>query len=356
MGISDTLGGIDEWITSLENLQQLAPYATDKTFQDRFIDIKRQNKAKLRAWIKEHTGDDVPLDALYDVQVKRIHEYKRQLMNILYVIHRYLAILDTPQGERRSKFVPRVVCIGGKAAPGYHNAKAIIKLITAVGAKVNHDPSVGDLLKVIFLPNYNVSSAQVIIPAAELSQHISTAGTEASGTSNMKFVMNGGLIVGTMDGANVEIREECGHDTMFIFGCLENEVPDIKKRAAEGHYPIDARLQTVFDAIKQGDFSCNEPTAHEEFCELVDKLMNIREAGTWNGDRYLVCHDFPSFIDAQNRVDKIYKEDKKKWLSLSIQAASSMAQFSTDRTIREYASVIWDVKPAPRPVGQAADA
>ena len=206
------------------------------------------------------------------------------------------------------------------------------------------------------MPNYCVTAAQKIVPASDISEHISTAGTEASGTSNMKFVMNGGLIVGTMDGANVEIREECGHDTMFIFGCLENEVPDIKKRAAEGHYPIDARLQTVFDAIKQGDFSCNEPTAHEEFCELVDKLMNIREAGTWNGDRYLVCHDFPSFIDAQNRVDKIYKEDKKKWLSLSIQAASSMAQFSTDRTIREYASVIWDVKPAPRPVGQAADA
>ena len=157
--LSDTLGGVDEWITSLENLQQLAPYATDKTFQDKFIEIKRQNKAKLKAWIKEHTGFDVPLDALYDIQVKRIHEYKRQLMNILYIIYRYLCILDTPANERKSKFVSRVVAIGGKAAPGYHNAKAIIKLITAVGHKINNDHQIGDLLKVVFLPNYNVSSA-----------------------------------------------------------------------------------------------------------------------------------------------------------------------------------------------------
>lgn len=216
--ISDTLGGIDEWITSLDNLQQLKPYAGDKNFVKQFQAIKRANKAKLQKWVKEQTGYDIPLDALYDIQVKRIHEYKRQLMNILYVIHRYLSILDTPQHERRSKFPPRVVMIGGKAAPGYHNAKAFIKLITAVSAKVNADHSIGDLLKVIFLPNYNVSSAQIIIPAAELSQHISTAGTEASGTSNMKFVMNGGLIIGTMDGANVEIAEEIGESNMFIFG------------------------------------------------------------------------------------------------------------------------------------------
>jgi starch phosphorylase len=171
---------------------------------------------------------------MYDVQVKRIHEYKRQLMNILYVIHRYLAILQTPASERRSKFVPRVVMIGGKAAPGYHTAKAIIKLITAVQEKVNSDAAVGDLLKVIFLPNYNVSAAQVIIPATELSQHISTAGTEASGTSNMKFVMNGSLIIGTMDGANVEIAEEIGQENMFIFGERVEGVNGIRKQLAEG--------------------------------------------------------------------------------------------------------------------------
>lgn len=183
----------------------------------------------LAKWVKEKTGYDIPIDALYDIQVKRIHEYKRQLMNILYVIHRYLAILDTPAHERKSKFVPRVIMIGGKAAPGYHNAKAIIKLITSVSQKVNNDHQIGDLLKVIFLPNYNVSSAQIIIPAAELSQHISTAGTEASGTSNMKFVMNGGLIIGTMDGANVEIAEEIGEDNMFIFGERVEGVNRIRK-------------------------------------------------------------------------------------------------------------------------------
>ena len=194
------------------------PQVNDSDFIKIFIHIKRQNKEKLKKWVKENTGYDIPLDSMYDIQVKRIHEYKRQMMNIIYVIYRYLQILDTPASQRQSKFVPRVVMIGGKAAPGYHTAKAIIKLITAVQEKVNNDPQVGDLLKVIFLPNYNVSSAQVIIPASELSQHISTAGTEASGTSNMKFVMNGCLIIGTMDGANVEIAEEIGEENMFIFG------------------------------------------------------------------------------------------------------------------------------------------
>ena len=172
----------------------------------------------MQRWVKEHTGIDIPLDSLYDVQVKRIHEYKRQLLNILYVVYRYLQIKDTPRDQRAAKFVPRVVMIGGKAAPGYYNAKVIIELINAVLRVVNSDADVGNLLKVVFLPNYNVSSAQIIIPASELSQHISTAGTEASGTSNMKFVMNGCLIIGTMDGANVEIAEEIGVENMFIFG------------------------------------------------------------------------------------------------------------------------------------------
>ena len=232
--ISDTLGGIDEWITALDNLKLLMPYATDKTFVDQFIQIKTENKIALAKWVKEKTGYDIPINALYDIQVKRIHEYKRQMMNIFYVIHRYLEILETPAHERKNKFVPRVIMIGGKAAPGYHNAKAIIKLITSVSQKVNNDHTVGDLLKVIFLPNYNVSSAQIIIPAAELSQHISTAGTEASGTSNMKFVMNGGLIIGTMDGANVEIAEEIGEDNMFIFGERVEGVDKIRKQLYEG--------------------------------------------------------------------------------------------------------------------------
>merc|ERR1712060_114706 len=194
------------------------------------IQIKRENKIKLQNWVREKTGILIPLDALYDVQVKRIHEYKRQLMNILYVIHRYLTIKDTPKADREAKFVPRVIMIGGKAAPGYYTAKVIIELINAVSHIVNNDSDIGDLLKVVFLPNYNVSSAQIIIPASELSQHISTAGTEASGTSNMKFVMNGCLIIGTMDGANVKIAEEIGEENMFIFGL---DIPGVNKAREE---------------------------------------------------------------------------------------------------------------------------
>ena len=199
-------------------LQSLSNHAKKTDFVKKFATVKRENKKRLQTWVKEHTGIEIPLDSLYDVQVKRIHEYKRQLMNIIYVIHRYLTILDTPSAERAAKFVPRVVMIGGKAAPGYYNAKVIIELINRVSMKINSDREIGELLKVVFLPNYCVSSAQIIIPASELSQHISTAGTEASGTSNMKFVMNGCLIIGTMDGANVEIAEECGTENMFVFG------------------------------------------------------------------------------------------------------------------------------------------
>merc|ERR1719191_1954074 len=198
--------------------------------------------------------------------------------------------------------------------------------------------------------------AEHIIPASDISEHISTAGTEASGTSNMKFVMNGGLIIGTMDGANIEIREECGNDTMFIFGALEDQIPSIEARAQQGHYPVDPRMQRVFGAIRSGTFSLGDEQAGAQFCALVDKLCNTTAAGTWDGDRYLLCHDFPSFIDAQERVDATYA-NKTEWCKLSIQAASSMAKFSTDRTMREYAEVIWGVRPCPRPLpGRAMDA
>jgi len=287
------------------------------------------------------------VDSLFDCQFKRIHEYKRQFMNCLYIIHRYMMIKQASPSER-AKFQKRTCLIGGKAAPAYVNAKTIIKLVGNISKVVNNDPDVSPYLKVAFVPNYSVSVAQNIVPASDISEHISTAGTEASGTSNMKFVMNGGLIIGTMDGANIEIREEGGDDTMFIFGCLETEVPLIKEKAKNGHYPIDPRMQRVFDAIKSGKFSLGDDTTHAQFCGLVDKLCNITGAGTWDGDRYLLIHDFPSYIEAQDRVDKTYA-DKAKWASLSIQAASSMAQFSTDRTISEYAKVIWGVEPSVRP-------
>merc|ERR1712193_297150 len=204
-------------------------------------------------------------------------------------------IKRTPAGQR-GKFQKRFCFFGGKAAPGYVNAKIIIKLIGNIAEVVNNDPDVSPYLKVCFVPNYSVTVAQWVVPASDLSQHISTAGTEASGTSNMKFVMNGGLIIGTMDGANVEIREECGEETMFIFGRLEHEVPAIKARAKQGHYPIEPRLQQVFQAIRNGEFSKDEPQAHAEFCELVDNLCTPPDG--YIGDRFLVCYDFASYIDA----------------------------------------------------------
>merc|ERR1719223_1398730 len=216
---------------------------------------------------------EIDTDALIDIHIKRIHEYKRQLMNVLYVIYRYQLLKSMSPGDR-GKVQKRVVLFAGKAASAYRNAKIIIKLINNVSKVINNDPATRDYLKCAFVPNYSVSLAQVLIPASDISEHISTAGTEASGTSNMKFVMNGGLIVGTMDGANIEIREECGDETMFVFGCLEHEVDGIKARAKQGHYPIDGRLQAVFQATREGRFSANEPEAHSEFCGLVDKLCN----------------------------------------------------------------------------------
>ena len=307
------------------------------------MQIKRNCKKKLQKWVKEHTGFDIPLEALYDIQVKRIHEYKRQLMNILYVIHRYLAILETPANERASKFVPRVVMIGGKAAPGYHNAKAVIKLVTAVSNKVNNDRSIGDLLKVVFLPNYNVSSAQVIIPAAELSQHISTAGTEASGTSNMKFVMNGALIIGTMDGANVEIAEEIGEKNMFIFGERVEGVNRIRRELHEGKRGyVGSRLQKVFNAIRDGFFGD------------VSVIVPILEQLADGGDHYITCFDFYSYIDAQTKVDETYR-DYSKWTKMAIEGIAKCGKFSSDRTISEYCTEIWDIEsvPIPHPSTQA---
>merc|ERR1719252_260912 len=309
---------------------------------------KHQAKQKLVAFLKEERILDADVNSLFDCQFKRIHEYKRQFLNCLYLIHRYLMIKQASPSER-AKFQKRTTLIGGKAAPAYVNAKTIIKLVGNISEVVNNDPDVSPYLKVAFVHNYSVSVAQNIVPASDISEHISTAGTEASGTSNMKFVMNGVLIIGTMDGANIEIREEGGADTMFIFGCLEDQIPEIKNKAKSGHYPIDPRMQEVFNEVRSGRFSCGDDQAHGEFCGLIDTLCNITAAGTWDGDRYLLIQDFPSYIDAQNRVDATYA-DKPKWCKLSIEAAVSMAKFSTDRTIREYAEVIWGIKESKRPM------
>lgn len=221
--------GTRDWLVNLEFVKQLNGKENDPEFRKIWAEIKLNNKRRLAKWVKKNTGVVISENSLFDVMVKRIHEYKRQLMNILYVIHRYLEIKAASPLER-AKFVPRTVMIGGKAAPGYYNAKLVIKLVGSVSNIINNDKDTKDLLKLIFLPNYSVSNAEVIIPASELSQHISTAGTEASGTSNMKFVMNGCLIIGTLDGANVEIAQEIGDKNMFIFGAKVEEVEKLREK------------------------------------------------------------------------------------------------------------------------------
>jgi len=343
--------GSQKWLVDMNMQKELSKKKDDPALQEEWRAAKQQAKNKCATWLKHYMDLDVDANALFDCQFKRIHEYKRQLLNAIYLIHRYLLIKRTPAHER-SRFPKRLSLIGGKAAPAYVNAKIIIKLIGNIGQVIKNDPDVSPYMQVAFVPNYSVTVAQTILPASDISEHISTAGTEASGTSNMKFVMNGGLIIGTMDGANIEIREEGGPETMFIFGCLEDDVPRIKERAKAGNYPIDPRMQEVFDVIRKGTFSMGDDRTHTEFCSLVDKLCNITEAGTWNGDRYLLINDFPSYVEAQAKVDATYA-DKAKWCSLSIQAASHMAKFSTDRTISEYAEVIWGCSPSPRPLGSS---
>lgn len=250
--IASKLGSY-EFLKDLTLLNKLEPFVDDKEFKKEWAEIKYANKVRLAQHILKTTGVSVNPKALFDVQVKRIHEYKRQQLNIFGVIHRYLAIKSL-SAEERKKLAPRVSIFGGKAAPGYWMAKTIIHLINKVGEVINNDPDVGDLLKVIFLEDYNVSKAEIIIPASDISEHISTAGTEASGTSNMKFVLNGGLIIGTLDGANIEITREIGEQNVFLFGNLSEDVEDLRHNHFYGDYQVDPELQKVFDLIKSGKF------------------------------------------------------------------------------------------------------
>jgi len=323
--------GTEAWITHLDLLKGLAEYADDEVFQQEWADVKKEAKMKLAHLLKGLSGEDVNMDAIFDVQVKRIHEYKRQFMNILSVILRYDRIKSMSPEERKN-VVPRVVVIGGKAAPGYDLAKRIIKLISAVSERVNKDEEIGNLLKVYFIPDYNVSLAEVIIPGSDLNQQISTAGTEASGTSNMKFAMNGSLIVGTMDGANVEIAEEIGEENMFIFGVRANEVPALREQRE--YLQVDPQFQHAINLIQSGHFGWAD-----YFQPLIDSITGGR-------DYYLLANDFASYLQAQERVDTEWK-DKKKWLKKSILSTAGSGKFSSDRTIKEYAEDIWNVKPIP---------
>jgi len=332
--ISSKLGG-DGWVKDLEQLKQLKQYADDPAVQKQWMAIKRQNKVRLADYIHSITSIQVSPDSLFDIQVKRIHEYKRQFMNILGVIHRYLRLKKmTP--EQKAKEVPRLVVFAGKSAPGYFIAKLVIKLINSVGEVVNNDPEIGDILKVVFIPNYNVSLAEIIIPASDISQHISTAGTEASGTSNMKFVLNGGIILGTVDGANIEIGEEIGEDNIFFFGVKADEVEDIRHLNRYRKIEMDPDLRNVLDAIERGTFG--DPKIFEP---LVATL-------TVGGDYYLISKDFASYIEAQADADEAYK-DKVGWAKKSILCTAGMSKFSSDRSINEYAERIWKIKPCSVP-------
>ncbi|CAG8639974.1 16883_t:CDS:10, partial [Acaulospora morrowiae] len=330
--ITEKLGNKD-WVKELSLLKNLEKFIGDKDFRKRWVEVKRTNKVRLAKYIEKNTGILVNANALFDIQVKRIHEYKRQFMNILGVIHRYNT-LKKMSAKEASNVVPRVVIFGGKAAPGYYIAKLVIKLINSVADVVNKDHSIHDLLKVVFIPDYNVSVAEIIIPASDISQHISTAGTEASGTSNMKFVLNGGLILGTVDGANIEIHEEIGDENIFMFGNLADKVEDLRHAHRYRNVPMDPTLQKVINDIESGQFG--DP-------RIFSPLINTLTIGK---DYYLISDDFDSYLRAQEMVDEAYK-DQEEWTIKSIYCTARMGKFSSDRAIKEYAESIWNTEPVP---------
>lgn len=316
---------LDHPETELKGLDQ---FADDATFQRRFADQRLHNKELLAQIIQERLGVTVDPKALFDVQVKRIHEYKRQLLNLLHTVALYQAIRATPE----KPWAPRVKIFAGKAAASYHQAKLIIKLANDIARTVNNDPTVRGLLKVVFLPNYNVSLAERIIPAADLSEQISTAGYEASGTSNMKFGLNGALTIGTLDGANVEMADHVGEEHMFIFGLKADEVEARKHHgdfSAHGEVAASHRLNDVLQAIRGGTFSPDDPS---RYAGLVEGLLNY--------DRFLLCADFESYWAAQMRVEELWRQPKQWWRS-AIYNTARMGWFSSDRTIGEYAKDIW---------------
>ena len=322
------------WITDLSRLQGLAKLADDPGFQEEFRAIKRENKERLRKAILLRVGVEVSVDSLFDVQVKRIHEYKRQLLNVLHVVTLYNRLINDPGAQR----VPRTIIFAGKAAPGYFMAKLIIKLIHDVADTVNNDPRIGDRLKLVFIPNYDVSTAADIVSAADLSEQISTAGTEASGTGNMKLALNGALTLGTLDGANIEILAEVGKDNLFIFGLSADQVSRLR---ADGYNPWDyysgnAELRQVLDMIGKGYFCTDEP---RRFRPILDSL-------TVGGDRYMVLADYADYVACQERVDTVYREPQQ-WTRMAILNVANMGRFSSDRTIAEYAERIWNVEPVP---------
>lgn len=329
----------DDWIKNLDELKKLEKYLTDQKFRKRWSEIKHNNKKRLAKWIKENNNIDVNLNSMFDIQVKRIHEYKRQLLNILHVITLYNNIKNNSKAD----FVPRTIMFGGKAAPGYYMAKLIIHLINDVGNIVNNDPDIGDKLKVVFLQNYSVSLGEKVYPAADLSEQISTAGTEASGTGNMKFSLNGALTIGTLDGANVEIMEEVGKENIFIFGMKEDEVSKARENGynPRTYYETNKELRKALDMINNGFFNKENPRLYED---IFNSLLYE--------DRYFLMADYASYIECQEKISQFYL-DQDGWTKMSITNVANMGKFSSDRTIKEYAEQIWNVKPVEvKPVSQ----
>lgn len=328
--ITEAIGA--NWICDLERLRELVPLAEDAGFREKWAAAKLENKKRLARYALRKVNMGLNPRTMFDVQVKRMHEYKRQLLNILHVVARYNRIKDDPESIR----VPRTVLFGGKAAPGYFQAKLIIKLICSVADRVNADPAVSRLLRVVFLPNYCISQAEKIIPAADLSEQISTAGMEASGTGNMKFSLNGALTIGTLDGANVEIMEEVGAENIFIFGLKAHEVANLRRGGYDprSFYETDPELRRVLDMIGSGHFAPEQPGL---FAPIVDSLLD-------HGDYYMLLADFRDYLDTQTRVDALFSVPDD-WTRKSILNTANMGKFSSDRSVMEYVNRIWKTQP-----------
>ena len=330
--VSEHIG--DDWITNLSHIEKMAIYATDKKAQQEFMNIKYQNKLRLAKYIKEHNGIEVDPRSIFDVQVKRLHEYKRQLLNILHVMYLYNELKEHPDMD----FYPRTFIFGAKAAAGYKNAKLTIKLINNVADVINNDRSINGKIKVVFIEDYRVSIAEWIFAAADVSEQISTASKEASGTGNMKFMLNGALTIGTMDGANVEMFDEVGADNMFIFGMSSDEVISHENR--HDYNPVDvynndAELRKVVNQLVDGTYSPND---HELFRELYNSLLNPQQGQV--ADRYFILADFRSYANAQQKINDYYK-NKSAWRKSALLNIAHVGKFSSDRTIQEYVDDIW---------------
>ena len=322
----------DGWITNLDELNKLIPLADNKEFRDKFIEIKKHNKKELADYILKTNGIEINPDSIYDIQVKRLHEYKRQLLNVFHIINLYFMLKDNPDMD----IVPRTFIFGAKAAAGYKIAKDIIKLINSVADVVNNDPDIKGKIKVVFMANYCVTLAEKLIPAADISEQISTAGKEASGTGNMKFMLNGALTVGTMDGANVEIYEEVGKDNIFIFGLSAQETARMYADHSYNPwtvYEYDNRIKRIMNSLVDGTFAPEYP---DIFRDIYNSIIGR--------DEYFVLEDFASYVDIQEKVSQAYK-DKDNWAKMAVINTAKSGKFSSDRTIREYASEIWNIKP-----------